>query len=384
MRPPRGDYDSRALRVKKAARIGRFLMTTDVVLASLPFGVLHSPSLALGLLQARLEAARIRTTCRHFTLDYAAEVGVDVYSKIAAGLPRTTDLLGEWIFSHALSRGTHAEEERYLTRTFATDGEPRAQLIDDVRQLAFRSAKFADFAASEILLHRPRVVGLTTVFQQNLATIAVASRIRQLDPSVKIVLGGANCESVMGQELARSYPFIDLVVSGEADLVIVPLVESLLAGEDPCTSARLRALVDGSAAPRFMQTRMVADLDQYVSPTFDDYFEDLNRLRDRLQFTVELPLETSRGCWWGMKQHCTFCGLNGSTMVFRSRPAERRSRKLIATRDRASRQQDLLRRQHPGLPRTTIGCCRSSRKLDADLDLFYEIKSNVTRPQVRL
>ena len=29
-----------------------------------------------------------------------------------------------------------------------------------------------------------------------------------------------------------------------------------------------------------------------------------------------LLIETSRGCWWGERNHCTFCGLNGSSMSF--------------------------------------------------------------------
>ena len=34
---------------------------------------------------------------------------------------------------------------------------------------------------------------------------------------------------------------------------------------------------------------------------------------------VYLPFESSRGCWWGQKHHCTFCGLNGSNMAFRAK-----------------------------------------------------------------
>jgi ribosomal peptide maturation radical SAM protein 1 len=34
-------------------------------------------------------------------------------------------------------------------------------------------------------------------------------------------------------------------------------------------------------------------------------------------------METARGCWWGEKHHCTFCGLNGSGMHFRSKSQER-------------------------------------------------------------
>ena len=36
-----------------------------------------------------------------------------------------------------------------------------------------------------------------------------------------------------------------------------------------------------------------------------------------------LLFETSRGCWWGAKSHCTFCGLNGETMAFRSKSPRR-------------------------------------------------------------
>lgn len=36
-----------------------------------------------------------------------------------------------------------------------------------------------------------------------------------------------------------------------------------------------------------------------------------------------LLMESARGCWWGEKSHCTFCGLNGLTMEFRTKTVER-------------------------------------------------------------
>jgi len=39
--------------------------------------------------------------------------------------------------------------------------------------------------------------------------------------------------------------------------------------------------------------------------------------------TPFLYIEGSRGCWWGEKHQCTFCGLNGSLIDFRSKPADR-------------------------------------------------------------
>jgi ribosomal peptide maturation radical SAM protein 1 len=35
-----------------------------------------------------------------------------------------------------------------------------------------------------------------------------------------------------------------------------------------------------------------------------------------------LLFETSRGCWWGERAHCTFCGLNGNTINYRSMRTE--------------------------------------------------------------
>jgi radical SAM superfamily enzyme YgiQ (UPF0313 family) len=49
---------------------------------------------------------------------------------------------------------------------------------------------------------------------------------------------------------------------------------------------------------------------------------------------VRLPFESARGCWWGMRHHCTFCGLNGQTMAFR---AKRPQRVLEELRDLARR-----------------------------------------------
>ena len=57
------------------------------------------------------------------------------------------------------------------------------------------------------------------------------------------------------------------------------------------------------------------------APDFSDYFTDLRALGDAQPATLPdaLPVETSRGSWWGVKNHCTFCGLNGATMTFREK-----------------------------------------------------------------
>jgi ribosomal peptide maturation radical SAM protein 1 len=69
------------------------------------------------------------------------------------------------------------------------------------------------------------------------------------------------------------------------------------------------------------------DLGNSPVPVFDDYLQalEMEKAAGRLPAHLPegLPLESSRGCWWGMKNHCTFCGLNGTGMDFRTKPPER-------------------------------------------------------------
>lgn len=372
----------------------------DVLLVSMPFGMLNSPSLALGILQARLASADIAAQCRHFTVDYAARIGKEAYERIARGFPGTTSLLGEWIFSHALSPRPADDQADYLLQVFATLGaeareggdpasqrverELRIKAVEQVLQLASEASEFVDFAAREILAANPRLVGLTSVFEQNLGSVALARRLRSLSPDLIIVMGGANCEGAMGAELARQYPFIDLVVSGEADLIAAPLVAGLLAGTPWQANAALAGFVQQSASsPRFLQTGLVRDLEGQSRPNFEPYFADLARYPSLAgQLRVEIPMEASRGCWWGAKHHCTFCGLNGASMSFRSR-----SSAAVLGDIRA------YVRTYPGcdisfvdniMDRSFYHTLLPDLARDASgTQFFFEIKSNVGKDEVR-
>ena len=66
----------------------------------------------------------------------------------------------------------------------------------------------------------------------------------------------------------------------------------------------------------------LSDMNKTPVPDFDEYF--YARKRGGYEYHedaqgVLLPIETARGCWWGVKNHCTFCGLNRAGMEFRSK-----------------------------------------------------------------
>ena len=187
---------------------------------------------------------------------------------------------------------------------------------------------FVDELARRIAEQRPRIVGVSTMFQQHCASLALLRRLRHIAPDIIGLMGGANCEGVMGRATFEAFPWVDYVVTGEADDIIVPLVSDILAHGREVPAERLAAGVygpihrqhppsDRSARPQ------VRALDRLPTPHYHDYFEALERSPLRSSVRPGLLVETSRGCWWGDRHHCTFCGLNGSGLNFREKSAER-------------------------------------------------------------
>lgn len=96
---------------------------------------------------------------------------------------------------------------------------------------------------------------------------------------------------------------------------------------------------------------------------------------------MHLPIETTRGCWWGAKCHCTFCGRNADRVDFRAKSPARAVAKFESQADRW------------GLTRFFVvdnimdhGCFKSLLPQLAasanDCFVQYEIKTNLRRSHV--
>lgn len=247
-------------------------------------------------------------------------------------------------------------------------------------------APFLDWCVDRIAAASPRIVGLTSSFQQHAASLALARRLKRAMPDVHIVMGGANCEGVMGAETLRQFPFVDAVVGGEADTIIVELIARLLDGRSVADLPGVRTHASIAAefeTGRFATAPMVRDMDSLPYPDYGDYVRQFDASRLARHWQPNMLFESSRGCWWGEKAHCTFCGLNGSTMSYRSKRPDRvlaELRHLATTYPRSEVQvvDNILEMRYFGnlLPEL------ARRRLK--LDLFYETKANLKKEQVRL
>ena len=313
----------------------------------MPFGPELTPSLGLSLLKVGLSPLGISCRVLYLGLDLAGRLGVRPYSAIAADKAfAVRELAGEHVFREALfgpDPGADARWERDVLLARACwpapglAGDVAASFLRALRRARALAGPFLDRALGEVLAHRPRLVGFTSVFQQHVASLALARRVKEAAPGVTVVLGGAACEGVMGAETVRSFPFVDAAVSGEGDLVFPELVSRVLAGRafDDLPGVATRANVDALFdSGRFPTAPPVTRMDDLPLPDDSDYFEQLSRSRLAGRWTPGLLLETARGCSWGERRACTFCGLSGTTRAFRSKSPARALAELRALVER--------------------------------------------------
>lgn len=363
----------------------------DVCLVSMPYALLNQPSLALGLLKPALTRAGISTATFYPCLELAEEIGLDVYGFIFEA--KQEFLVGEWTFAGAafpeaepdpayLDTILSASVSRGLQRRsgFGT-ADPREALW------AAREAApgFVERVARRVLQHSPRIVGCTSTFTQHCASLALLRKVRELDPGVVTVLGGANCEGEMGVATRRCFPWVDFVVSGDGDIAFPELCRKILDSGPEIPAAELPygvlggnhlAVTSNAAAPR----ASVAVLDQTPVPDFDDYFDALRASGLADYIHPALAVETSRGCWWGKKHHCTFCGLNGGNMDFRSKSPDR----VVAELEELTRRYG-LRKLNVVDNILDLGYIQSllpRLRSDAPYTWFFETKANLRRDQL--
>ena len=81
------------------------------------------------------------------------------------------------------------------------------------------------------------VVAFSCTFFQTLPALALGKRIKALSPQTKVVYGGASFHDEVGEELLRACDWMDAVCTGEAEGIIGPLFERLLAPKSPMNCA---------------------------------------------------------------------------------------------------------------------------------------------------
>jgi len=371
----------------------------DVCLVNMPYAQIVRPSIALGILKSCLTRAGISAYVEYANIRFVEAVGLEVNAVMS--FMRSDSLVGEWTFSQAAFRTGRDTLDQMLGPTRVTHAPNIPSVaIDDrqfrrmLEQLQEFSTEFVDDIAERVLARQPRIVGCTSTFEQHCPALALLRRIKELAPEVVTIIGGANCEGVMGLATLRVAPWLDYAVSGEADELFAPFCR-LIFDRDEAASLPLEALPAGVLAQGHLALArekafpcgkvpraVVTDMNSSPAPDFAEYFDLLKESPLAPFVTPALPVESSRGCWWGQKSHCTFCGLNGVGMNYRSKESGRVleewemlteayfCRKICVTDNIID-----MGYVKSMLPRL--------RELGRPYEIFYETKANLRREQVQ-
>ncbi|MEO3772744.1 RiPP maturation radical SAM C-methyltransferase [Micromonospora sp. B9E7] len=360
-----------------------------VALVNMPWARVDAPSIQCGLLQSVVRAAGHQCDVHYLNLDFAAEVGAQTYDGLS-GLPsERLHLIGEWLFSYAafgevLPESAYYEDFPEVEKQWAklTGGsldeltELRRAMIPEWLRGCVRRIDWADYD----------VVGFTSTFLQNTASLGLGRMLRAEHPDLVQVYGGANFDGTMGAEYAGTLSWLDYVVTGEGDVAFPRLLAQLAAAEHPAAaSCRVPGVLGASGdAAQTRDAPRTQDLDRLPVPDYADYFAALERLGRATILgddPVKLPIEFARGCWWGQKHHCTFCGLNALGMAYRSKSP-----------DRAMSELSTLLSAYPTVHVEAVdnildmsylsSFCTELANRRWDIHVFFEVKANLTREQL--
>lgn len=236
----------------------------------------------------------------------------------------------------------------------------------------------------DIDVDRYDVIAFSVIFDtQKIPSATLARRLKRRRPTLTVLFGGTGCDGDMGGALLEHFPDIDGIFQGEADRSIVNICRWLV---HPRSGSRPAGLLTRDS-PSDPPPTIAAARDERQSPDFSQFIEQRRQSAYSGVGKLTVLFEASRGCWWGEKRHCLFCGIRAVREGYRERAPDAIVAEIL----------DLFRRYRPGLLYATDAILSRDHARDVlprlaafrasgheELNLFFEVKSNMSRPEVAL
>jgi len=358
----------------------------NISLINMPFADLWFPSIALTQIKAVLEERfqdQVSVRVHYLNQEIAQYLGVRLYCYISNSLETNMAALGDWFFKDVAFPSESDNMEAYFKRCFPQSDPGTVSK----KQLILRKRKgletFLERLIAKHALAADDLVGFTSMFCQNVASFAMAKKIKDQNPKVITVVGGANCEAPMGAYLVRNVEQIDYAFSGPALISFPQFVQQCLDGrpgsapvQGVCSKQEATNILEG---PQSIGAEL--DINHYVPLNYDPFLNTLAKNFSNNEISPVLLFETSRGCWWGQKAHCTFCGLNGGTMAYRAMQpvaALRQFDDLFQYSSRCS----TFNAVDNILPKSYISDVLPHLNPPDNIQLFYEVKADLSKSDV--
>jgi hypothetical protein len=168
------------------------------------------------------------------------------------------------------------------------------QLADSVD--APELGQFAEAAAGAIAERCADAYGFSSICSSYPLTIRIAKALKAIRPDCTILFGGPQA-SVVDIQTVAAFPFVDLILRGEAEESFPLLLDELAGGRRMDQVPGLTYRMEGQPR-RNPNADVIRDLDSLPFPAY--------HLTGELQGASRATLEMGRGCPFA----CTFCSTN--------------------------------------------------------------------------
>ena len=305
-------------------------MGDRVALVNMPWALIGEPNLGLAILKTCLREKGVGCDVFETPMRLLRYVKYETYEWMAQ-----TWAMNDWMFTSIFKPDVTQHDLDMLEKVFR-DSEDALEFMQSekacvtsfvdkaVKMRQEVVPKFMDDLLDDLRIDEYSYVGFTLLFDQTVASLAMAKRIREVSPSTLIALGGYAAHAPVGQAIQRSFPEVDVVAYGDGEPTVYALHQAAR-GEIPF-SAVPNISYRGEDGELVENDWVTIAMDDSPTPDYDDFFRQREELAEHheVRFPVgEVPVESSRGCWWGQKSHCIFCGIDDETMRYRKKSTEK-------------------------------------------------------------
>jgi len=287
-----------------------------IALIAPPWPLFNRPSIQLAALKAFLvqQEPGVEVHSLHPYLQLATDLGLECYHEISQS-SWMAESIGAGILFPELKDRCDRLFSRILKKRASHAG--RSISPGPVREVMTETI---DAFVGHYDWRTCRLIGITVCLNQLCASLLIAKKIRELVPSVPIVIGGASCAGCLGPSLLGAFPQIDYTINGEGERPLLGLLHYIQRKKHTLPKAVYGRMEGTGPHPGDIEKDQVPDLDSLPIPDFDDYFRQLGQILRERRFSPVLPIEFSRGCWW---RRCNFCNLNLQWSGYRAKSLER-------------------------------------------------------------
>ena len=291
----------------------------NVLLVSMPFSAITLPSIQLPVLEGYLKDRNLNIRTKNLYIKAAEFYGLKNYNFLICPPNDSYNaqmVFSKYVFPDYWKKTQEKFREYFDNKILKHYDNPQKFSFDIYTEL---TDKFYEYVIKNVEWKSYDIIGFTLNYGQLLPSLAVAKKIKELDPDKKIIFGGSRTVDNIGRRILGEFEYVDFIVSGDGEEALFQLASDF---HNYKTIPRL--MYRDRKEICWNKSDDIVDLNELSIPDYDPFFEELSNTTEEIQQFFDLygklPIEISRGCWWNK---CSFCNLNVQHHIYREKNIEK-------------------------------------------------------------